>query len=92
MLLTEINVDDLNKLDRVRLDRLACFFTATLPCCEIQIEIGNILIIHCPNSTIANDLVEDIEDLSYYGWLVLGVRSIGIYLANEEILRTKIYE
>lgn len=92
MLLTEITANDLHKLYQVRLDRLLCFFASSLPCCQIQIDRGHMLDIHCPNAAIANNLLEDLEDLRYHVWLVLGIRSIDIYLANEAILRTDIYE
>ncbi len=92
MLLTEITANDLHKLYQVRLDRLLCFFTSSLPCCQIQIDRSQILTIYCPNEAIANNLLEDLEDLRYHVWLVLGIRSIDIYLAHEAILRTDIYE
>jgi hypothetical protein len=92
MLLTEITANDRHKLDWVRIDRLLSFFPSSLPCCQIQIDPSQILIIHCPNVAIADNLLEDLADLRYRAWLVLGIRSIVIYLADEEILRTDIYK
>ncbi len=92
MFLTEITSSDLHKLDRARIDRLLGFFTSSLPCCQIQLDPHNILMVHCPNAAIANDLLEDLADLRYHVWLVLGVRSIVIYLADEPIIHTDTYE
>jgi hypothetical protein len=92
MLLTEITTNDLHKLYQARIDRLLCFFTSSLPCCQLQIDLSHIFIIHCPNATVSDRLLDELEDLQYHVWLVLGLKSIVIYLDNEVILCTNIYE
>jgi hypothetical protein len=91
MFITEITVNDRHKLNRVRIDRLLCFFTSSLPCCQIQLDPSNVLMIHCPNPAIADNLLEDLENLRYRVWLGLGVRSLVIYLADEAIIHTESY-
>jgi hypothetical protein len=91
MLLTEINVDDLNTLMHFRVERFIHFFAATLPNCLIQIDAGDLLAIHCPSSAIVDDLIDEFEDLRYRAWLILGVNTIALYFGQEEILLANTY-
>jgi hypothetical protein len=47
MLLTELNVNDLKKLEQLRIDRLLLFFTSSLQHCLLQIDVDNMLTIYC---------------------------------------------
>jgi hypothetical protein len=89
MLLTEINVDDLEKLERLRIDRLKLFFTASLPQCLIMIN-ADMLTIYCLDPETIDKLLEDLEDLCSHSWLILGLKNISLYFGLEEILRTYI--
>jgi hypothetical protein len=91
MSLSEINVDDLNKLKQFRIERLRRFFIASLQSCLIRIESGNTLMVHCPHPGIIDDLLDELEDLRNHAWMVLGVRSVALYFCQEEILRTENY-
>jgi hypothetical protein len=92
MLLTEMNIDDLNQLQRFRLQRLLHFFTNSLTLCLIQIDVSNnTLAVYCPQTETLHNLLDDFEDLCRYAWLILGVRAIALYFRQEEILRTDIY-
>jgi hypothetical protein len=91
MLLTEINVDDLNTLMHFRIERLLHLFAASLPYCSIQIAAGDLLAIDCPSSAIVDDLLDELEDLCQHAGLILGVRSISIYFGEEEILHANTY-
>jgi hypothetical protein len=92
MLLTEINIDDLDQLKRFRLQRLLHFFTTSLPLCLIQVDVSsNTLAVYCPREEIVDNLLDDLEDLCRYAWLILGVRAIALYFCQEEILRTDIH-
>jgi hypothetical protein len=91
MLLTEINVDDLDTLMHFRVERLLHFFAASLPHCSIQIDAGELLAIDCPSSAIVDDLLDELEDLCQHAWLILGVRSIAVYFGEEEVLRANTY-
>lgn len=86
MLLTEMNVEDLNTLMQFRIERLCHFFAASLPNCLIQLDPGNLLIVHCPNSIVVDDLLDDLEDLCSHAWLILGVQQVAVYFGQEEIL------
>jgi hypothetical protein len=87
MLLTEINVDDLEKLERLRIDRLQLFFTSSLPQCLIMIN-ADMLTIYCLHPEMMDKLLEDLEDLRSHAWLILGLKKISLYFGLEEILRT----
>ncbi len=91
MLLTEINVNDLNTLMHFRIERLLNFFASSLPHCLIQIDAGELLAIHCSSSAVVDDLLDELEDLCQHAWLILGVHSIAVYFGEEEILRANTY-
>jgi hypothetical protein len=91
MLLTEIDVNDLNTLMHFRIERLLHFFAASLPHCLIQIDAGELLTIYCPSSAVVDDLLDELEDLCQHAWLILGVHSIAVYFGEEEILRANTY-
>jgi hypothetical protein len=88
MLLTEINVDDLNTLMHFRIERFLQFFTASLPNCLIQIDSCDLLAIHCPSSDLVDDLLDEFEEMCDRAWLILGVNTIALYFGEEEILRS----
>ena len=90
MLLTEINVDDLKKLERLRIDRLQLFFTSSLPRCLLQINVDNMLTIYCLHSETVDDLLDNLEDLRSHVWLILGVKKISLYFGLDEILCTDV--
>ena len=85
MLLTEINVEDLDLLMQFRIERLLCFFTSSLPSCLLQIDADNMLTIYCPRSEIVDDLLEDLDDLCIHTRLILGMNRISLRLGLEEI-------
>jgi hypothetical protein len=91
MLLTEINIDDLDKLKELRMERLLCFFTSSLPFCQIQIDEDNVLAIYCPHGGIMEELMNELDDLRYYACLILGVKSISLRIAQQEVLFTDTY-
>jgi hypothetical protein len=90
MLLTEINVDDLNRLERLRIDRLQLFFTSSLPHCLLQIDGSNMLCIYCLSSGTVDELLDELDDLCSHAWLILGVKKLSLHFGLEEILNTNI--
>jgi hypothetical protein len=91
MLLTDMNDEDLDLLQQFRLERLLGFFTSSLPYCLTQIDERNMLTIYCPSSGIVDELLDAFDELCAHARLVLGVKTIGLYFAQEEILRTDTY-
>lgn len=91
MLLTELNVDDLDTLTHFRVQRFLHFFATSLPSCLIQLDSDRMLAIHCPSTEIIDDLLDDLEELCDRAWLILGVHSLSLYFGGEEILCTNTY-
>jgi hypothetical protein len=91
MLLTELNVDDLDTLTHFRVERFLHFFATSLPSCLIQLDGARELAIHCPSTEIIDDLLDDLEELCDRAWLILGVNSLSLYFGEEEILNTNTY-
>jgi hypothetical protein len=89
MSLANINIDDINRFNKLRIDRLNCLFNSTLPFCKIQIDHHHKLIIYCPASKIMDDLLDDLDDLYHYSWLILGVKVVVLCLAQAEYLSSE---
>jgi hypothetical protein len=65
------------------------FFATSLPCCLIQIDLpDNMLIVHCPHDRIVEDLIDELDDLCAHVRLIVGVSKVALYFKQEEILRT----
>jgi hypothetical protein len=85
--LTEMNVDDLNILRQLRMERLMGLFSSSLPFCLLQIDDENVLSIHCHHAGITDRLIGELEDLCYYACLIVGVKFISLHSLQKEILR-----
>jgi hypothetical protein len=81
-----MNVDDRNKLNKLRVERLLKFFISSLKHCVIQMDAENTLSVYCPHSGIVDELMTDLEDLRSHAWLILGARKIMLYCICEEYL------
>lgn len=89
MRLNEMTVNDLNRLQQFRLERLLRFFTSNLPHCVIQADSSNTLTIECPTPAIVDGLLGELGDLLDHAWLILGTRAIALYFCQEEIFRSE---
>lgn len=87
MVLTEISLDDLILLEQFRIERLRSFFSQSLTECSLSIHQHNSLTIHCPEPWLIDMLIDDIEELCDYAWIILGVESIVLSFAQEEVYR-----
>lgn len=89
MLLTEMTPNDLMLLEQLRIERLRGFFIQSLSHCIIIIHSSyqQTLIVHCPEPLIVDTLLNELQELSYYAWLILGVEAISLYFVQEEICR-----
>jgi hypothetical protein len=87
--LTELNINDVNKLSQLRMERLVGFFAISLSCCSMYINANNTLIINCLDLNVMKDLSDGLDELFYYAYLILGVRSLAIHLSEKEVLQAK---
>ncbi len=87
MLLTEISLNDLLLLEQLRIERLRGFFSQSLMECPIYLDQHNRLTVHCPEPYLIDMLIGDLEELCDYAWLILGVESIVLLFAHEEVYR-----
>jgi hypothetical protein len=86
MILTDMNINDLSKLQQYRIERLCLFFTSSLLCCQLQINSDNVLLISCLDFGIMSELLDELDDLCNHAWLILGVRAIALCFRQQEIL------
>jgi hypothetical protein len=91
MTLTEINTDDLNKLNQLRVERFFDLFSRSLSNCLLQLD-NEALSIHCYQAGIMGKLLDELNEVSYYARLVLGAQSISFNLLNEEVLHVETAE
>lgn len=89
MVSTEITLDDRMRLEQFRNERLRSFFAQSLLHCVFHRDRHKTLLIHCPEAWMVDSLLTDLEELCDYAWLILGVESIALYFAQEEICRAE---
>ncbi len=80
---------DQRLLNQYRLNRLRQLFTKTLGLCSLKLSRGNQLSIHCPEPWIVDRLTDDLDQLLSSARMVLGVNSLSICYAGEEVYRKK---
>lgn len=85
--LGEITFDDRMRLEQLRSARLRSFFTQGLLDCILYLDHHKVLKIHCPEASIVDVLIPDLDELCDYAWLILGVEAIALYFVQEEVCR-----
>jgi hypothetical protein len=89
MFIAELTVDDLMLLEQFRIERLRSFFAENLLQCLIYVDRQHRLVIHCPEPSIVDTLLADLQELCDHAWLIIGVKTIAIFFIQEEICRVK---
>lgn len=84
----QLTTDDLLKLEKLRLERLQAFFVESLGLCFVHLNQSNHLAICCPNPRLVDQLLDEIEALCWYAWVIVGVTQISIYFVGEEVYKT----
>jgi hypothetical protein len=85
MILTSITVDDLMLLRQFRVERLVKLFAESLQGCIIFLDPYNILTINCADGKNMDSLLNELEDFCNYTWLILGIETISLNLAQKEV-------
>jgi hypothetical protein len=84
----ELTTDDLLLLEKHRLERLRSFFGDTLRRCFLYVDQHNKLIIHCSEAWIVDQLLDEINELRWYTWIVVGAPNLSLCFYEEEVYRT----
>ena len=84
----ELTVEDSLLLEKHRLERLRSFFADTLAKCFLHLDQKNKLTIHCSEPWIVDQLLDEIDQLRWYVWVVVGAQRLSICFAQEEIYQT----
>jgi hypothetical protein len=77
--------DDLLILETLRLERLRAFFAQILTDCVLYLDRQNCLTIHCPEPWMVDELVDQVEQLRWYSYIVVGAQRLSIYFSQEEV-------
>lgn len=84
----EFTDDDLLILEKQRLERFRAFFHDTIAFCFLHLGESNTLAIHCSEPWVVDQLLTDLDQLRWYGWIIVGACHLSIYFAQEEIYTT----
>ncbi len=79
---------DRRLLQQQRLDRFRAFFPNSLQPSLLALQANRQLVIHCAEAWMVDDLLDEVDRLRWYTWLVLGVKQVAICFAEEEIYST----
>ncbi len=88
----ELTADDLLVLEQHRLERLRSFFGDTLRLCFLHLDRKNVLTIHCSEPWIVDQLMDEINELCWYAWVIVGAQQLSICFAQEEIHKAKTHK
>ena len=81
--------EDLLILEKQRLDRFRSFFHDSLSFCFLYLDRHSRLKIHCSEPWVVDLLLAEMEQLCWYGWVIVGAHHLSIYYAAEKIYSTK---
>lgn len=87
-----LTIDDWFLLEKYRLERLRNCFEETLSLCVLQLDTENTLLIHCSEPWLVDHLMQDIDQLCWYSWLVVGAQQLSICFVQEEIISVETRE
>jgi hypothetical protein len=81
---TRMNIEDIDKMNKLRVDRLIGFFITSLQHCVIQIDTESTLSVYCPHPKIMKELLDELEDLKNHAWIILGARKVMLYYIHDK--------
>jgi hypothetical protein len=86
MVLT-FTADDRSILEQHQLERLQSYFVDTLPLCLLHLSSRH-LAIHCAEPWMVDQLLYQMDKLRWQVRVILGIKHLSIYYAQEEIYKT----
>ncbi|GAP96339.1 hypothetical protein [Leptolyngbya sp. NIES-2104] len=84
----KFTTQDLSMLADFRIDRLRQLYPQTLSGCRLETKFAALLI-HCSEPWCVDQVIEELDRLTKASWIILGVKSISVCYADEEICRVK---
>lgn len=84
----KFTAQDLSMLEDFRIDRLKQLYAQTFSACQLETRF-EALLIHCAEPWCVDQVMEELDRIAKAAWLVLGVKSISVCYADEEICRVK---
>ena len=85
---TKFTDRDLSLLEDLRLDRLRQLYAQTLSGCSLELKF-DALLIHCSEPWCVDQIMEELDRIVKAARIVLGVKSVSICYANEEVYRVR---
>lgn len=79
---------DLSILEDFQIDRLRQLYVQTFSGCALELKF-NSLLIHCSEPWCVDQVMEELDRIVKAAWVVLGVRSVSVCYATEEVCRIK---
>lgn len=79
---------DLSTLEDFRIDRLKQLYVRPLSGCALELKF-NALLIHCSEPWCVDQVMEELERIVKAAWVVLGVKSVSVCYATEEVCRIR---
>lgn len=84
----KFTAQDLSMLDDFRIDRLRQLYPQTLSGCSLELKF-DALLIHCSEPWCVDQVMEELDRVGKAAAIVLGVKSVSICYASEEVCRIK---
>lgn len=84
MINIQMNIEDIDKLNKFRMERLLSLFDPSLQNCIVHIDTDSTLSVYCPHPGILEELIDELDDLRDHAWFILGAREVMLYTACEK--------
>ncbi|MER3431923.1 MAG: hypothetical protein C4288_00455 [Leptolyngbya sp. ERB_1_1] len=84
----KFTAQDLSVLEDFRLDRLKQLCVQAFSGCSLELKF-NALLIHCSEPWCVDQVMAELDRVVKAAWVVLGVKSVSVCYASEEVCRIK---
>ncbi|MBW4442757.1 MAG: hypothetical protein KME10_16280 [Plectolyngbya sp. WJT66-NPBG17] len=84
----KFTAQDLSMLEDFRTDRLQQLYAHALSGCSLELKF-DALLIHCSEPWCVDQVIEELDLIGKAALIVLGVKSVSVCYASEEVCRIK---
>lgn len=84
----KFTAQDLSMLEDFRIDRLKQLYPQTFSGSLLETKFAALLI-HCSEPWCVDQVMEELDRIAKAAWVVLGVKSVSVCFANEEVCRVR---